>query len=65
MFYHTSIIPKCHQSSILYDQHNEGNESLQSEEEAYGIEREKKKGEKLILTNGARGWMAMTKLVQI
>lgn len=24
-----------------------------------------KKGEKLILTNGARGWMAMTKLVQI
>jgi len=25
----------------------------------------KKKSEKLILTNGARGWMAMTKLVQI
>lgn len=42
MFYHTSIIPKCHQTHILYDQHNEGNESLQSEE-AYGIERGKKK----------------------
>jgi hypothetical protein len=63
MFYHTLIIPKCHQTNILYEQHNEGNESLQSEE-AYGIQREKK-SEKLILTNGARGWMAMTKLVQI
>jgi hypothetical protein len=41
MFYHTSIIPKCHQTNIVYDQHNEGNESLQSEE-AYGIEMKKK-----------------------
>jgi hypothetical protein len=63
MFYHTSIIPKCHQTNIVYNQHNEGNESLQSEE-AYGIEM-KKEVRDFILTNGARGWMAMTKLVQI
>ncbi len=35
-----------------------------NQKKLYGVERGKK-SEKLIVTNGARGWMAMTKLVQI